>query len=337
METKFLEGARRRNFLKFVGLIGSIFVFFSGASWAEDIYPSKNITWVIPFKPGGGHDLSARAISPFLEKQIKKISPKAKGGSIIIKNEPGGAGEKAVSILYNAPPYGYTIGSLTGAFLVERFLEKKDYDVAKLSFLIRLDEMTRLIVTRKTGPKSWDEIVSASKTSPIKWGVGAFGRDIHVTSIIANAGLDLPAKFIPFGGTAESLNALLRGDVQVVSVSDDSAKTLIDAGEIRVLLSFDKKSIYPGAPSIQDLGHPELVNPTKGNRFLVGPPGLPKNLEKTIVEAFLQACKEEEFLAWCKKTGFEFNPIYGGDLEKLLKEILDFYKEKAPLIKKHLS
>jgi tripartite-type tricarboxylate transporter receptor subunit TctC len=317
--------------------MASLFVFFSGASWGEDIFPSKNITWVIPFKPGGGHDLSARAVSPFLERHLKRISPKAKGGSIIIRNEAGGAGERAVSILYNAPPDGYTVGSLTGAFLVERFLEKKDYDVAKLTFLIRLDEMTRLIVTGKNGPKSWDEIVSASKTGTIKWGVGAFGRDIHVASIIANAGLGLPARFIPFGGTAESLNALLRGDVQMVSVSDDSAKTLIDAGELRVLLSFDKKSIYPGAPSIQDLGHPELVNPTKGNRFFVGPPGLPKNAEKTIVEAFVQACKEQEFVAWCKKTGFEFNLVYGGDLEKLLKEVLDFYKEKAPLIKKNLG
>ena len=166
--------------------------------------------------------------------------------------------------------------------------------------------------------------------------MGPFGRGLHVTSIIANEALGLPAKFIPFGGTAESINGLIRGDVQLMTISDDSARSLIDAGELRVLVALDKKSAYPGAVSIQDLGHPELVNLTKAHRFLAGPPRLPKDVEKTIARAFQAACQDEGFLAWSKKTGFEFNPLYGRDLEKLLQEMVDFYKEKAPVIKKYL-
>ncbi len=336
-ELNFLEGTNRRSFLKFLSLIGLGLFSSPDTLWGEDIYPTKSITWLIPYKPGGGFDIFARGISPYLEKHLKKTSPKTKGGSIFIKNEPAAAGEKAISMLFNTPPDGYTIGSFTGAFLAEKFLAKKDYDIAKLSYLVRVDEMTRLLVTRKSGPKNWNEIVALSKTSPIKWGVGAFGREIHLTSIIANEVLGIPARYIAFGGTAESLNALIRGDVHMITVSEDSAKVLIDAGEIRVLLSFDKKSIYPDAPSIQDLGHPELINPTKGNRFLAGPPGLPKSIEKIIVGAFEQACKDEEFLAWSKKSGFEPTPIYREDLEKLVKEVTEFYKEKTPLIKKHLD
>ncbi len=270
------------------------------------------------------------------QKNIKKISAKGKGGKIIIKNEPSGAGEKAISTLYKAAPDGYLIGAFAGAFLADKYLSEKDYDITKLTYFVRLDEMTSLLVTSKSGPKDWNEIVAASKIKPLKWGVGPFGRGLHVTSIIANEALGLPAKFIPFGGTAESLNGLIRGDVQLMTISDDSAKSLIDAGEIRVLLALDKKSDYPGAVSIQDLGHPELVNLTKAHRFLAGPPGLPKDIEKTIVQAFQAACKDEGFRAWSKKTGFEFNPLYGKDLEKLIKEMVDFYKEKAPVMKKYL-
>ena len=332
-----IRGVNRRGFFKWMGLMGLLVLCSSHLSWGQDIYPSRNITWVIPFKPAGGHDLTARAVSPFLEKNFKKLSPKAKGGAILIKNEPAGAGEKMINILFNAPPDGYTIGSLTGAFLAEKYLEKKDYDVANLTYLIRLDEMTRLLVTRKSGPKNWNEIVALSKSGPIKWGVAAYGRDLHVTSIIANEALGLPVRYIPFGGTAENLNALLRGDIHVSMISDDSAKALLDAGEIRALLSFEKKSSYPGAPSIQDLGHPEVILPTKGHRFLVAPPKLPKELGNMIVEAFLQANADEQFVAWSKKTGFEFTPVYRDDLEKMLKGLLDFYKEKAPVIKKAIS
>ena len=237
---------------------------------AEDKYPAKNITWLLPYKPGGGFDVFARLLSPYLTKNLKLLSPSAKGGGVIIKNEPAAAGEKAISLLYNAPPDGYTVAAFPGAFLVEQFLTRKDYDLTKLSYLVRLDEMTRVLVTRKAGPKSWQEVVAASKAGPIKWGVGAYGRELHVMSILANEALGLPVKFIPFGGTAENMNALIRGDIQLAAVSEDSAKALIDAGEIRVVLYFGKKSPYPDAVSIQDLGHPELINPTMGERISGG-------------------------------------------------------------------
>ena len=310
---------------------------FATQSWAEDRYPTKNVAWLLPYKPGGGFDVFARSLSPYLTKNLKMLLPNTKGGGIIIKNEPAAAGEKAISLLFNAPPDGYTIGAFTGGFLADQFLTKKDYDLTKLTYLVRLDEMTRLLVTRKSGPKNWQEVVAASKSGPIKWGLPAYGREIHIMSILANEALGLPVKFIAFGGTSESLNALLRGDIQIITISEDSAKALIDAGELRVLLSFDKKSAYPDAVSIQDMGHPELINPSKGERFLAGPPNLPKRIEKNIAEAFQKSCNDEAFVAWTKKTGFEPNALYGQELAKLMKELLEYYKEKAPLIKKSLD
>jgi len=306
-------------------------------SRAEDRYPTKNIAWLLPYKPGGGFDIFARSLSPYLTKNLKLLSPNTKGGGVIIKNEPAAAGEKAISMLYNSPPDGYTIGAFTGGFLADQFLTKKDYDLTKLTYLARLDEMTRLLVTRKSGPKNWQEVIAASKSAPIKWGLPAYGREIHIMSILANEALGLPVKFIAFGGTAESLNALIRGDIQMITISDDSAKTLIDAGEIRVVLSFDKKSSYPDAVSIMDLGHPELINPSKGERFLAGPPNLPRPIEEAIASAFKKACNDESFVAWTKRSGFEPNALYGKDLANLMKELIGFYKEKAPLIKKRLD
>jgi tripartite-type tricarboxylate transporter receptor subunit TctC len=159
-----------------IAVVMQISTLLSEAS-AEDKYPTKNIAWLLPYKPGGGFDVFARSLSPYLTKNLKLLSPNTKGGGVVIKNEPAAAGEKAISLLYNAPPDGYTIGAFTGAFLAEQFLTKKEYDLTKLSYLVRLDEMTRVLVTRKAGPKNWQEVVAASKSNPVKWGVGAFGRD----------------------------------------------------------------------------------------------------------------------------------------------------------------
>jgi len=302
------------------------------SAYAQISYPAKKIVWLIPYKPGGGFDIFARAITPYLEKYLR-----VRGGGIIIKNEPAASGEKAISLLYHSAADGYTIGSFAGGYLADHFLQKKEYDITKLTYILRLDEMTRLIVTRKSGPKSWQEVVAASRVSPIKWGIGAFGRDIHIATIIANEVLALPAKFIAYGGTAENINALVRGDVQISTISEDSAKNLIDSGEMRVLLTFDKKSRYPGAVSIQDLGHPELINPTKGTRFLAGPPKLNSKIVDILVDAFLKATKDKEFIDWAKRSGFEPNLLYGKDLESMLKELLNFYREKAPVIKARLD
>ena len=83
----------RRGFLKATGLAGLGLVSWPGAvSWAEDPYPSKDITWVIPVKAGGGMDIFARSLAPYLEKHLKKSTPQARGGGVRIKNEPAGGG-----------------------------------------------------------------------------------------------------------------------------------------------------------------------------------------------------------------------------------------------------
>ena len=174
MEIEVLDRHRKRAvhcLLIFLILAGmQISTLTSEAS--EDRYPIKNVAWLLPYKPGGGFDISARALAPYLTKNLKLLLPNTRGGGVIIKNEPAAAGEKVISLLYNAPPDGYTIGAFPGAFLVEQFLTKKDYDITKLSYLVRLDVMKRVLVTRKAGPRNWQEVVAASKSGPLKWGVG---------------------------------------------------------------------------------------------------------------------------------------------------------------------
>jgi len=129
MEGKKRSGKRwmgRRDFLKLTGFLGVLLLLglwgspISSASAAE-VYPADKIRWIIPYSPGGGFDLIARGLTPFLTKYLREASPKARGGELMIKNEPGASGQKAYSITYGSRPDG-----LVNMAVIQQYLDYQD-------------------------------------------------------------------------------------------------------------------------------------------------------------------------------------------------------------------
>ncbi len=334
----------RRAFLHMSGVLGGSLALsaipdFVPFSFAKDIYPAEKITWITPYKAGGGFDLTARVIGPYLTKYLQELSPGAKGGGVSVKNEVGAAGQRAYSQVYFAKPDGYTLGCFDIFFATEALMSKLDFDLQKFIYLLRVNTTTRLLVTGKNGFGSWEDMIKASKAKDLKWGVGYFGRSLHVDSVIVKEEVGIPAvRFIPLGSTSECMNALLRGDIQVALVSEDSVKGLVTAGEIKVLTIFDEQSEYRGVPSIKDLGYPGLVEKLGGHRFVIAPPSLPKEIQNILITAFKKTLNDKEFRAWAKKTDTPLNPIYGDEADMVAKKMLRFYQEDLkPVLLKYLS
>lgn len=332
----------RRDFLEISGLCGLalaliLFTNHIPPCFAKDVYPAEKISWIVPYKAGGGFDLMARGISPYLTKYLREVSPGAKGGDLIIKNEPAAGGHKAYSMLYNAKRDGYTISGFDIAFATETLLEKLEFDIEKFTFLLRAMSTIRIIVTNKTGFANWDEMLKSSKTKELKWGTGAYLKSTQIDSIIVTERVGIPTRFIPWGGgTAECMNALIRGDIQVALVSEDSVKGLLDAGEIRVLIVVAEKSKYPGVPSIKDLGYPDLPEKLGAHRFVIAPPALPDEIRNILVTAFKKAMNDQEFLAWAKKTDIPMNPLFGDDAEREAQKMIKYYQQDVkPIVMKY--
>jgi tripartite-type tricarboxylate transporter receptor subunit TctC len=331
----------RRDFLKISGIAAGMLTLDSWVtvplSLAKDIYPAEKITYVIPHKPGGGHDIYARAISPYLTKYMKQLSPGAKGGVIMLKNEPAAAGRKGYALLFNSKPDGYTIGAMDTGVVTDSIMETSEFDFTKLTFLLLAVSTTKMIVTNKKGYNSWQEALSAMKKEPVKIAVGSFGRENHIGAIVAQEKMKTNFKLIPLPGTAESMNALLRGDVQTAMVSEDAVKPLIDAKEVKVLLVFNETNKYPGAVSVKEAGFPVLADDVGSHRFVVAPPKLAPEAKKLLLEALKKANSDKDFLAWAKKAEFPLRNLYGNDAEKTFREIVTTYRELTPLLKKYLS
>ena len=332
---------KSRNFLKMTILcsvaLTLLFIHHPPICLAKDVYPAGKISWLIPYKAGGGFDLVARGLSPYLTKYLREVSPGAKGGDVILRNEPAAGGQKAYNMVFNARKDGYTIGAFDIAFATETLLEKVDFDISQFTFLIRAMSTTRIIVTQKNGFANWDEMVKSSKTKELKWGTGAYLKSTQIDSIIVTERVGIPTRFIPWGGgTAECMNALIRGDIQVALVSEDSVKGLLDAGEIKVLAAIAEKSRYPGVPSSKDLGYPDLHEKLGAHRFVMAPPALPGEIRNILVTALKKAMNDRDFLAWAKKIDISLSPLFGDEAEKEALRMIRYYQQDVkPIVLKY--
>ncbi len=335
------EICSRRDFLKTSSILTGAMAFESlignvPFSLAKEVYPSEKIKWLIPYKPGGGFDLLARGVSPYVTKYLGEVSSGAKGGGIILKNEPAAQGQKAYNMVYNAPPDGYTIGGFDVGFVTETLLGKLDFDLNKFTYLLRAMSTTRIIVTRKNGFANWEEMIKFAKAKELKWGTGSYMKSTQIESIIITERAGITARFIPWGGTAECMNALMRGDVQASLVSEDSVKGLLDSGEIRVLTVLAANSKYAGIPTIKELGYPDLIEKMGAHRFVIAPPHLPNMIKSVLISSFKKAFNDEDFKTWAKNIDIPLNPLYGDQAELEAKRIFKYYQNDVkPIVLKY--
>ena len=338
IQKEFEQG--RRDFLRTLGIGGG--ALLSGGVnlpllFAKDIYPANKVEWICYTKPGGGFDMIARNITPFLGKYLKEVSKGAGGGEIVFRNIVAAGGIRAYSTIYHAQPDGYTIGDFNIGSYCESMFSKSDIDYYKYSYLLRTGISFRVIATNKNGFKSWAEMVKAAKGKELKLAVGSYGAGNHILAILFNQAANMSLRPLAFPGTAESLNAVLRGDVEMCLVPTEAIKPLLEAGELRVLAVFSDRSDYPGVPSLAQLGYPELAEAAKLHRFIFGPPNIPGNVKDILIAAFKKVFNDREFLKRAKLIGFDPDPLYGAEAEGLVKKIFSYYDKNASVIKKGLA
>ncbi len=330
---------KRRTFVKLTGLAAGGLTLsglhLSDEVWAQEKYPDRKINWIVPVKPGGSFDTIARFLAPQLSRAFKDSG--ARGGGIILKNLPEAGGRRAYTNIFNAKPDGYTFGDFNLGFITENIASKPDFDVMKYTYLLRTGVSIRVIATKKDGFKNWTEMMNAARTKELKWAAGNYGRGAHIDSILAKEAMGIPARLINFPGTADNISAIIRGDVQVGLFSLDSIYSLLKAGEFKLLMIFDEKSEYPGVPSVKELGYPDLAETIRYQRYIVGPPGMPRPIVETINSVFRKVLTNKETIDWAERMEFPLLPLYGKESEEVAKKVMNFYIKMTPTLSKYIN
>ncbi|MBI3937680.1 MAG: tripartite tricarboxylate transporter substrate binding protein [Betaproteobacteria bacterium] len=195
-------------------------------------YPSKPITMVVPYAPGGGADIVSRTISQRLSEGL--------GQQIIIDNRPGAGGNLGAALAAKAAPDGYTLmlGTNTHAANMSLYA-KPPYDLARDFAAVSLLSSTPLvlIVHPSLPASSVKALVALARKKPgeLNYSSGGNGSTPHLSAEMFKTAARVDVVHVPYKGVAQGLTDLVSGQVQLMFTSISAATPHIRSGRLRVL------------------------------------------------------------------------------------------------------
>jgi tripartite-type tricarboxylate transporter receptor subunit TctC len=289
---------------------------------ATAAYPEKDITFVIPFSPGGGFDTYVRLVAPFVQKHLpNKVN-------VVIKNVPGAGGRKGLTEVYRAKPDGYNIVivNVPGAMVPPLVGQKVQYDLEKITWLARLSFDSYLLTVPSKSPiKTFADFKTFAASNTVKVPSTGSGSTAHAMTKVFFGVLGIKGQMVTgYKGTKEMTLAVIRGDTPVGILPSESTRKYIEAGDIRALLTTKDPSDYPGVPAAKSLGAADLDG-LFIHRLVAAPPGLPDSIRKVLSDAFTKAMADPELQAAAKKANRPFAPLDGAQAEAAVKQQLQLY------------
>jgi tripartite-type tricarboxylate transporter receptor subunit TctC len=288
-------------------------------AWAQAEWtPTQPITILVGFAPGGSADQIARQLS-FAAKSIIPVP-------VVVQNKVGAAGTIAAQQVADAKPDGYTLfvggGSETTSVgaLPEAGLRPAQVVHHRHQGLARAEHpggQGRLEVRRHEGA------AGRSQDGPEKVSYGSTGEGgiFHATGLVWEKQAGIKLLHVPYKGAADSMNALLGGQVDSAFGAYEEMKGMIDAGRVRPLALFSKTRMpqLPNVPTMTEVGVPVALDNMKG---LMGPAGMPANVVRYLHDSFRKAMQTAEWKDYVAKSGLTQDYADGASWQK---EVVDGY------------
>lgn len=241
---------------------------------AKDPWPTKTITLVQPYAPGGTSDMLARIVALELEKRID--------ASVIVESKPGANGNIATAFVSRAKPDGGTflVGSSSPVVISPTLYKSVPYNPrTDLTPITPIAKAPFLLVTGATsGINSVEELVEQIKADKVNFGSAGAGSPQHMIAEMFHMQVKAKAPHIPYKGSAPLIIALMANEVQYGIDNPVPLKPQIDGGKIKALAITSKHASpkFPGVKSLHELGYTDFeVEPWYG---MIGSKGLPKEL-----------------------------------------------------------
>jgi len=247
---------QRRDFFTLLGGAITWPVIRPRTAQAQTGYPDRPITLIVPYAPGGGNDVLARAVAEPMSKSL--------GQSLVIENRGGGGGSIGTRQVAKAAPDGYTLGlGGTGTLAIDPTLYPNvGYDPRKDFAPVGLIATSPLIVlvNQSVPARNVQELIALAKAQPgkLNYASAGIGSGIHLGTVLfaETAGIELT--HIPYKGSGPALTDLLGGHVQIYFSSLPPAIGLVKDGKLRALgvTGLRRSASFPDVPTVAEQGLP---------------------------------------------------------------------------------
>lgn len=288
-------------------------------------YPTKPVTVVVPFTPGGSSDITARTISAKMQESL--------GQSFIIDNKPGANGSLGAKYVANAAPDGYTlfVGSI-GVFAINQVLYKDlGYETNKSFDLLSVAVRTpNALVTRADFPaNTLQEFVDYVKKNPgrVSFASSGTGSSDHLTAALfwqktGSSGIHVPYK----GGSAAHLD-IIAGNADCSFQNLGSITQHVKGGKMKLLAvtGSTRDPSVPNTPTMTEGGVPGIE--VYSWQAFVAPKGLPQNVKDRLQPALIAAIKNPDVVKKFNEMGFEVVGNSPVEFGKFLNEELARWKQ----------
>jgi tripartite-type tricarboxylate transporter receptor subunit TctC len=255
-------------------------------------YPTRPITLMIGFAPGGPSDVMARIITRKMEETL--------GQPLVIENRPGAGGGAAGTAVARATPDGYTLLLGTGSLLAINVSLYKNlgYDPEKdFEPITTVGTQTNVLYCHPTLPaQTIGELITYAKANPgrLSFGSGGNGTPAHLAGEMLKLEAKIDMTHVPFRGTGPALQAVLGGHLPMAFNPPPPLLPHLQSGAIRALAvtTLKRTAVLPEVPTIAERGFPGFDATTWHG--LVAPAGTPKEVVATLHRAAVGALNDAD-------------------------------------------
>jgi tripartite-type tricarboxylate transporter receptor subunit TctC len=264
-------------------------------------YPNRPVKMIVPFPAGGPTDILARVVSQRLSEVW--------GQPVVVENLPGANTAIAAARVAKLPADGYTLLAAMDVTMVLNPLSSKTlaYDPLKdFSFITLGAKNTSLLTVRAVdGPKTIAELIARAKTSPGKLNYGAGIVTTRLAGYLFNREAGLDVQYIPFNGSAPTVQGLMTGAVDYIVDGIASHIALVNSGQLRALAKLNNRPLS-ALPDVRSLavesGFPALEDISTWIGF-VAPAGLPRAIAEKIQREIVRMYEDPAIAERLGKSG----------------------------------
>jgi tripartite-type tricarboxylate transporter receptor subunit TctC len=298
----------------------------SSGARAQTAFPSKPLTFIVPFPAGGPSDVFGRHLAQGLTTRL--------GQQVIVENKSGAAGVTGVDFVAKAGSDAHVMGmmSASAGAIMQHLMPKMPFDPAKdiapITLMVRVQEI--LVVNNKTGITDFKGFIEAAKARPGKITCGSAGTGgithLAIELLKREAGIDI--LHVPYRGAAPATNDLIAGTVDSTLLDISVSLAHIRAGTVKALAvtSDTRAALLPDVPTMRELGLPKvnsdnwyaLISPGEAslaNRQKIYEAAVATLKSKEVVDAYaavgglVVAGTSEELAAFLREEGQKWGAV----------------------------
>lgn len=276
-----------------------------GSATDDESFPSQPIRIIVPYDEGGGSDTYARTIAPIVSEEL--------GVSVEVENIPGGAALRGLGELARADPDGYTVGVYSPPpNAIATLVQDPAFDPLNYTPIGVFGTSGHVTISNPDRPSDFEALATSYREGELT-DIGGINRGGtgHATALYFenHDAYDIPNEYVAYSGGSPTVQAVASGEVPVGIATTTSARSAIESGNVNLAAVHpsDGSDVFPEARTLVDYGYPEMDFLAQFYRGIAGPPAVPEDRTKTLVDAFQRAITSDAFQSWGDETGNSTN------------------------------